>query len=318
MAFLGIEPAFDVTFGAQRAELVLQDSRAALQLPMPWLAGPATESLEIQPTACRWEGDFLLAEAPDLLVGATLVDAGGRLEDAVEAAYTRLLDLAKGWHLYRIWQYVPQINEVRGGLERYRQFNIGRWAAFERRFGRDLRSFMPAASAVGLGGDKIVVIFKAGRVRPNYFENPSQVPAYHYPAEYGPRPPGFARGVVADCDGSRTVLLSGTASIEGHRSVGEGDWELQFRTTMHNIEIMLGRMGCLGGLRPESWAAGGVRDAHFKCYLRYPEILPLVREWLQDACGTDDHFTYLLADICRTDLDLEIEGRIVGEPCCSE
>ncbi|MCB1211556.1 MAG: hypothetical protein KDK97_19685, partial [Verrucomicrobiales bacterium] len=88
--------------------------------------------------------------------------------------------------------------------------------------------------------------------------------------------------------------------------------------TMHNIEIMLGRMGCLGGLRPESWAAGGVRDAHFKCYLRYPEILPLVREWLQDACGTDDHFTYLLADICRTDLDLEIEGRIVGEPCCSE
>ena len=318
MAILGTEPAFDVTFGAEHAELMKQDSTAVLRLPMPWMAGPMTESLRIAPTSCRWDGDFLLAQSDDHLVGATLVDARGRLEDAVEGAYSRLLELASGWHLYRIWQYVPQINEVRGGLERYRQFNIGRWAAFERRFGRDLRSFMPAASAVGVGGHQVVVVFKAGRIRPEYFENPSQVPAYHYPAEYGPRPPGFARGVVAESGHSRSVLLSGTASIEGHRSVGEGDWELQFRTTMHNIEIMLGRMGCSAALSPTTWAREGIREAHFKCYLRHPEILPLVREWLQALYGTDDHFTYLQADICRTDLDIEIEGRVSGEPSCSD
>lgn len=301
-------PAFQVTFNATKAGLVADQHQAVLQLPLPLLAGPEEKFPALPGGKVRSEDGFLLLENADLLLGAALIDATSRLEDPVEQAYLKLLQFTQGRHLYRMWNYLPGINCVRSGLERYRQFNIGRWSAFESFFGRDLRAFMPAATAVGLAGDQAVVVFLAGRDRPEILENPSQIPAYHYPADYGPRPPGFARGVrVAQADGS-LALLSGTASIEGHRSVGEGDWELQFRTTLHNIETMLGRLQATEAWQREQWPSGRVLDAHFKCYLRHAESLPLIREWIQESCGDDRHFTYLLADICRPDLDLEIEG----------
>jgi chorismate lyase/3-hydroxybenzoate synthase len=300
--------ALQVSFDAPHAKLVQSGRGTCLELPMPLLAGISGETLG-SPDARHFQSNgFLLAEHDDTLIGAALIDASTRLEDPVEQTYRQLLHLTHGWHLYRIWNYIPGINDTRGGLERYQQFNIGRWTAFESCFGRDLRAFMPAASAVGLQGDQAVVIFEAGRTRPNYLENPSQIPAYHYPADYGPRPPSFARGVVIARPHLRTAFLSGTASIEGHRSLGAGDWPLQFRTTLHNIEIMLDRMQVSAALTPERWADAGIVDAHFKCYLRHPESLPLFREWIQDACGHDRHFTYVQADICRKDLDIEIEG----------
>src|SRR5690606_23756156 len=121
-----------------------------------------------------------------------------------------------------VWNYVPYINQISEGLEHYRQFNIGRWLAFETLFGRDLRSFMPAASAVGITSNAVMLTFIAGTRQPQYLENPSQVPAYHYPSEYGPRPPSFARAVlVQNTHRSPACIqgyLSGTASIEGHQT----------------------------------------------------------------------------------------------------
>ena len=300
--------AFHVTFSAPQAELRTDGNQARLLLPSPLLAGPDTEMIGAPAAEVHWEGDILVARQPQTLIGALLVDASGRLEEVVEQAYLRILEITRGWHLYRVWNYLPGINDVRLGLERYQQFNIGRWAAFESFFGQDLRAFMPAASAVGLPGSHAAILFKAGMARPTYLENPSQIPAYHYPADYGPRPPSFARGVIASRPPYRLALLSGTASIEGHRSIGEGDWLLQFRTTLRNIHIMLERMQVSSALTPALWEQDGIESAAFKCYLRHPESLPLVREWVQETCGSDEHFCYVQADICRSNLDLEIEG----------
>lgn len=309
-------PALKICFNASQAALTRNGNQAALHLPLPLLAGPDGECALLTGGQVRAHDSFLLVESEDMLLGAMLLDADARLEDPVERSYRDLLQLTKDHHLYRIWNYIPDINDVRGGLERYRQFNIGRWAAFESFFGRDLRAFMPAATAVGMSGDQAAIVFLAGRARPDYLENPSQIPAYHYPSDYGPRPPGFARGVRARQAHDTLALLAGTASIEGHRSIGEGDWALQFRTTLHNIEIMLGRLRASTAWRRDLWPSGGIQDARFKCYLRHAESLPLVREWVQESCGDDGHFTYLLADICRPDLDLEIEGfiRLAGAP----
>ena len=55
------------------------------------------------------------------------------LQAASEAAYDRifrLLDTQKLPHLWRIWNYMADINTETHGLERYRQFNIGRQDAF--------------------------------------------------------------------------------------------------------------------------------------------------------------------------------------------
>jgi len=304
--------ALQIAFNASRAELFEADAGAVLNLPLPHLAGRGRETLGSPGSNLRWDEGFLLAETPVSLIGATLLDASDRLEAVFERAYRSLLRINRDWHLYRVWNYIPGINEVRDGLERYQQFNIGRWTAFESAYGKDLRSYMPAASAVGLEGDQAVLIFQAGKTPAEYLENPSQIPAYHYPADYGPRPPSFARGVVTHSPSCRLALLSGTASIEGHRSLGMGDVAEQLRVTHHNIGIMLRRMRATAAWQPQRWLSEGITQAHFKCYLRHPEQLPRVREWIQESCGQDDHFSYVQADICRSVLDIEIEGHSIS------
>ena len=198
MAILTADSGFKAGYGADETKLTISDQRVDLSLAMPWLAGRRDERIGAAALAPRKDGEFVLSEEDGLLVGAVVTNARENLEGTTEKIYRELLRQCHGWHLHRIWNYVPQINEMQAGLERYQQFNIGRWVAFEERFGRDLRSFMPAASAVGIDGDHLAIVFTAGRHRPVFFENPSQVPAYHYPSDYGPRPPGFARGVAID------------------------------------------------------------------------------------------------------------------------
>lgn len=308
-------PQFEVRFGASTNSLSLDAAACHLGLQMPWLHGPMEELWQTPGAVYVEDGPFRFLVSPEHLHGAAVVDLDGRLEEPVHDVYARLLEICttRGFYLHRIWNYVPKINNLDHGLERYRQFNLGRWLAFEQRFGRDLRAYMPAASGVGIMGNQLVLTFIAGRTHPIYLENPSQVPAYHYPSEYGPKPPSFARAVLVPEPGHITGYLSGTASIEGHRSLGEGDWHTQFRTTMHNIEIMFDRMDMLPALRgPAAAAAAGIVRRDFKCYLRHPEALPLVKEWLQDEAGLEEHqATFLQADICRRELDIEIEALVV-------
>jgi hypothetical protein len=303
-------PAIHLRFGSAASELTSQGGVETLHLAVPLLAGQASDVLRLPEAHIHRDGQFLLLHTSSMLVGAVTVDAEDRLEDPVQEVYAQALAACKehGMHLHRAWNYVPGINAQSHGLERYRQFNIGRWMAFEKHFGRDLRAFMPAASGVGAHGTRFALLFIAGKTHPLYLENPSQVPAYHYPADYGPRPPSFARAVLIENGSEVTGYLSGTASIEGHRSIGEGDWHTQFRTTMHNMQIMFERMGMEDALRPGS--AIEVRD--FRCYLRHAESLPLIREWLAEETMLDPaRIAFLQSDICRAELDMEMEAILV-------
>lgn len=305
-------PHFEVHFDAKTSALSHLPGTCRLDLPIPGLHGHFEEKWLTAGATPRQEGSICFLESSDHLHGAVVVNVDGRLEEPIRAAYAQLLEICttRGFYLHRIWNYVPHINETDHGLERYRQFNLGRWMAFEQRFGRDLRAYMPAASGVGIGGSQFILSFIAGKTHPVYLENPSQVPAYHYPSDYGPKPPSFARAVLVTEGGTTTGYLSGTASIEGHRTVGEGDWHTQFRTTMHNIEIMFDRMDMVEALRgPEAAAKAGIVRRDFKCYLRHAEALPLIKDWLTEELGLASHqATFLQADICRQELDLEIEA----------
>lgn len=299
--------SIQVRFGSACSQLSLIDGIETLELGVPLLSGRPSECVSL-PGAQIWRTDRLLLMKNDThLVGAATVDVPDRLEDPVEQVYTDVLKACKehGMCLHRAWNYVPDINAYSHGLEHYRQFNIGRWLAFERQFGRDLRSFMPAASGVGTLGSRFALFFIAGKTHPVYLENPSQVPAYHYPAEYGPKPPSFARALLVEKDKQVMGYLSGTASIEGHRSIGEGDWHTQFRTTMHNIQIMFERMGMESAMQADSPVE--IRD--FRCYLRHAESLPLIQEWLAEETPLNvSQVTFLQSDICRAELDMEMEA----------
>ncbi|PKO60752.1 MAG: hypothetical protein CVU23_13110, partial [Betaproteobacteria bacterium HGW-Betaproteobacteria-17] len=78
----------------------------------------------------------------------------------------------------------------------------------------------PAATAIGTVGapGTVQIVALCGAQSGVALENPRQTPAWQYPREYGPVPPGFSRGALIGHGAGTRLLASGTASIVGHVS----------------------------------------------------------------------------------------------------
>ena len=252
---------------------------------------------------------FRRFERDGLLVGAIDEPAEADLGAQAHRLYRRLLRLANGRRLARVWNYVPRINEPdAGGLENYRAFCLGRSLAFEENLGEIYHEHLPAASAVGGADGRLAVIFAATRAVPLHVENPDQVPAYEYPPEHGPRAPSFARATCVSEAGRRHVFISGTASIKGHATVAAGDLGGQIACTLDNLRIL--SRGCGLGDRlgqGEGWTR------HFKVYLRNAADQAAASAALDEVLFTAaDRVTWLRSDICRQALLIEIEATLVA------
>lgn len=227
------------------------------------------------------------------------------LQAASEEAYLRIFRLLEAQelpHLWRVWNYLADINGESHGLERYRQFNIGRQDAFLE-FSRGATGNVPAACALGLAGGPLSIAFMAGSTPAVAVENPRQVSAYNYPAEYGPRSPTFSRAALVYPPGREILFVSGTASIVGHRTVHPGDVAAQCRESLANIAAVIAEAGRLG--RTGAYALG---ELSYRVYVRDPASQPLIAETLLPLLGPDADIVHVEADICRSDLLLEIEA----------
>ena len=273
-----------------------------VRVPLPQLCGEPTVELWSSGDVVRTglHGSVRWAATDGVLAGALELPAsdGDALEAAACIAYRELLAVSAevGYpHLLRLWNVVPAINRLDQGLERYRRFCRGRAEAFEGHHGPLFQSRLCASSAVGSGGDELVVWFLAAVERGLPRENPRQVSAYSYPPSYGPRSPSFARATRCPPAAGGWLLLSGTASIVGHKSLHHGDVERQVEETLDNLEELLP-------------ADGPARFAALKVYVRRPEDLPAVRAGVAARVGSALPVLYLQADICREELLVEIEG----------
>jgi len=293
---------FGVVFGASGA--------GAIRVALPVLAGEEREEIFNGLTELPSQAGFRLWQRGGLLVGAIDEPAGADLGGQARDVYARLLTLARGRRLVRVWNYVPRINEPDAtGLENYRAFCRGRSLAFEAEIGGGYREHLPAASAVGGVDDRLAVIFAATLDEPLHFENAEQVPAYEYPPEHGPRPPSFARATRVEAEGARYVFVSGTAAIKGHATVAIGDLAGQIECTLDNLRIISRACGLGEALGKED----GRWTRFFKIYLRHAEDLPAAQAALGGRLfDAADHVTWLESDICREALLIEIEATLVG------
>jgi hypothetical protein len=282
---------------------------ATLRLGLPWLGGARTESIFPDAAAAGTKAGVQLFRSGSLLLGHTHVPyLAGDFSAAAAAVYTRILAVTRGLHLCRVWNYVPGINATAGGLERYRAFCQGRSLAFESEFGGAFRPLLPAASAVGSGGEQLDVIFVASDAQPRHFENPEQVPAYLYPPEHGPRPPSFARATCVRDGQHAWTFVSGTAAIKGHQTIAPGSLTGQLDCTLDNLRL-ISRTAGLG----DDLGAGRLAARHFKVYLRHASDLAAAQTRLErDLLRAEDDVTYLQADICRAALTVEIEATLLG------
>jgi enamine deaminase RidA (YjgF/YER057c/UK114 family) len=285
---------------------------ASLEVPVLSAAGPqidvwcAGNRLERggEPGGLHWcdDGDWLWA-CLDLPVGAT------DLAEVSRQAYAQVFALLQergGRHLLRLWNYLPRINADGGGLERYRQFNWGRSQAFIDA-GMDGFEGAPAACALGKAGGGLSVRFLAGRSPPLPLDNPRQVPAYRYSPHFGPRSPTFSRAALAEVgEGQLLLLISGTASIVGERSLHEGDVEAQVDETLRNLQAVI------EAAHARCTARFSVPELECVVYVRHPEDALKVRRTLEAALGADAlaaQAVILQADICRAELLVEIEAQ---------
>lgn len=188
-------------------------------------------------------------------------------------------------------------------MECYRRFCRARHEAFET-FYEELIPNLPATSVLGMSGTDVQMVFLAGRRSPYHYENPRQVSAYHYPQEYGPKSPLFARATLVRWNREDTLFISGTASIVGHESQHWGDARAQVEEILRNIEALITHVA--QSIRVAAPGLGGIR--HLRVYLRNPSDLGAVRQIIQRRLGTRAQVVYLQAGICRRELLVEIEA----------
>jgi chorismate lyase/3-hydroxybenzoate synthase len=280
-----------------------------IDIPTPVLCGaPRLEIWGARERAECFRRDGLAwAEDGRALLGCGSRRVGDDMEEDAVQTYRELLALLdeRGYPcLQRVWNYVPGINQEQQGVERYRRFNVGRARAFEERFGDAAERQFSAASAVGTTGKELSVCFAAGREPGSHLENPRQLSAPRYPADYGPTSPSFARCTVAPAGWGRAVFLSGTGSIVGHETTHRGDPLRQLEEVVRNIDALL------GGADPPS-GNGRLDLGRFdllKIYVRHREHFAAIRGALARRLGATTPAIYLEADLCRTDLLVEIEG----------
>jgi chorismatase len=277
-----------IGYGAATAPSI-RSGTPALDIP---LASTVTEVWTTDQPVTTGSGDGItFGHDGDYAFCAGAVPASPRYASGVREAYLRafgaLADLGYP-HVFRMWNFVGRINAANAdGLEIYRDFCRGRAEAFE---SSPLPlDTLPAATGVGahLPG---IGFYLLARREPGHIavENHRQVPAYCYPDRYGPRPPSFAR--ASRLPGG-PLLISGTASILGHRTVHAGELASQCHTTLANLAT----------LAPDLRSLQAV-----KVYVRHAEDVDEVRELCAPPFG--DEAAYFTTDLCRSDLLVEIEG----------
>ena len=294
-------PSLKIGFGS--------GGRSVFETGVPVLSGEALENLFGAVPFSGQAGPFALFRDKSWLLGAATVPLGSGLEEATRRLYGAVFEATRGWHLARIWNYVPAINEPGpGGLENYRIFCHGRAIAFEETFGSGFKKRLPSGSALGAKSGDLTVAFAACPDEPLHVENPLQIPAYEYPGDYGPSPPSFTRATVVSERGLATVFISGTASIRGHSTVHPNATRPQLDCALENLSAI----SCACGLGP-SLDRGGKSARHFKVYLRNADELALVSSALEERLlATGDCVSYLHADVCRAQLHVEIEASLFG------
>ena len=247
------------------------------------------------PVTCGTLGALHVSASADHLFGFLEVEearAGG-LRHAARDAYRQLLRFhTRGEHrqLWRIWNFVDAINDGDGDEERYRQFCLGRAEGI----GSHLDGY-PAGTAVGTrnGARRLQLAWLAGRVPGRPVENPRQLSAFRYPRQYGPASPSFSRAMrLGD-----QLLISGTSSILGHETVHSGNLAAQLRESVSNLQTVARAAGM-----------GAARLSGVKAYVRRGADLAQALAQLGKPVVPEGAACVLAADICRSDLLIELEA----------
>jgi len=239
-------------------------------------------------------------------------DRLGRLLDGVNVGFDRVI---------RTWLYLGGILNEEGAGQRYKELNRARTDFYQdipfpanqhgsASEGSSRRSY-PASTGIGAAGRGITlsaIALQTDRedIRCVALENPRQTSAFDYAAHYSPQSPKFSRAMALSCGGYATIFVSGTASIVSSETRHVGDAVAQTHETLDNIAALISedtlRRHDMPGLGTSLSSLGLLR-----VYIKRPEDCAKVRAVCEQRIG-ELPAIYATADVCRSDLLVEIEG----------
>ena len=206
----------------------------------------------------------------------------------------------------RQWNYIPGITVLHDGSQNYQEFNDARSIFYA---SCDWKEGYPAATGIGTTAGGVMVelyAVKGTGYRSLPIDNPVQVAAHSYSQQVldgksveqlGERTtPKFERARLL----GNTIFISGTAAIKGECS------NMSTNTVEQAVETMeiMNRLIASDNIPAEN---NGAQYDLLRVYVKRECDIPATREYMQRHYPTVPKH-YLVADICRPELLIEIEG----------
>lgn len=213
--------------------------------------------------------------------------------------------------IVRQWNYIPQITAFNKEFQNYQQFNDSRSLFYEK--SRWANGY-PAATGIGTQYGPLVIDIIAMQGQDDEFaiKNPCQIDAHVYSDQVllGEKDlylkqkstPKFERAkLIVDQDDS-VIFVSGTAAIIGEDSLLGTDAIKQSILTLENIERLIEKDN-LDGYKMFS----ATRIDSMRVYIKNEVDFEKVKQVCEERYPSLS-FIYLLSDICRDELLVEIEA----------
>ncbi len=270
----------------------------------------------------KGENGAVLFEQNDsrILIGNVQSNENAECRLNSENAFSRLSEIFRtaGFpinSIVRQWNYIENILGFDVNEQRYQEFNNVRSAFYGDSF-KD--NGYPAATGIGMNSGGIIIEFiaiQSDKLISFPIDNPEQIAAHSYSKNVlvGEEcilktAPKFERARFLELFGIKVIFISGTASIRGELTVGAGDPALQTEVTIGNIEQLYS--GKVLSKIPGSHLVP--KYGHARVYIKDRKDFAAIKKTFRLHFGNLP-VVYIVADICRPDLLVEIEGKVILE-----
>lgn len=251
----------------------------------------------------------------------------GNVLNQSEKAFTELKNILSEEemdfsNIVRQWNYIEQITEnvhhKNSCSQHYQIFNDVRSKYYQT---ATFHHGFPAATGIGMDFGGIVIDFIAVKLKGENtivgIKSPVQLDAYNYSKkvlaennamnDFCCTTPKFERAKILNTPEVKMIFISGTAAIKGQKSTSEFSVAYQTEMTIKNILSLidsenLQKHGILGSEKASL--------NFLRVYVKYEKDMLLVKEICFKYLA-DLSMVFVIADICRPELLVEIEGQAI-------
>jgi len=278
----------------------------------------------------RWHAEFLSEETntafkfrrdeTEILIGNVQANFQNGCKENAEKAFAVVESFFTTAQMpvnsiVRQWNYLEDILGFDGEKQHYQEFNNVRSNFYGNAFDE---TGYPAATGIGMNRGGVIIEFVAVKSNEAFtvpVDNPGQVAAHHYSENVLvgndcvlKTTPKFERARFLELFDIKQIFISGTASIIGEKTVGVDNPAEQTEVTIQNIQ----RLYSDEVLAKISTTKLNPKYGHARVYIKNRKDFPVIRKTFKVHFGKLP-VVYIIADICRDSLLVEIEGKVILE-----